>query len=68
MMKCHDFKMHRDKLWPRLNVKSKMLGNEMSKTKGQASIKIPFYLKLHFKSFQIMHGKLSIFSSEISFL
>lgn len=39
MMKCHDFKMHRDKLWPRLNVSSKILGNEMSKTKGQASTK-----------------------------
>lgn len=39
MMKCHDIKMHRDKLWPRLNVSSKILGNEMSKTKGQASIK-----------------------------
>lgn len=42
MMKCHDFEMRRNKLWPRLNVSSKILGNEMSETKGQASIKIPF--------------------------
>ena len=39
MRKWHSFKTQRDKLWPRLNVTSKILGNEMSKTKGQASIK-----------------------------
>lgn len=65
MMKWHDFKLHRGKLWPRLNVSSKILGNEMSKTKDQASIKIPLQLQLHFKSFQIAYGKLPILLSEV---
>lgn len=68
MMKCHDFKMHRDTRWPRLNVSSKILGNEMSKTKGQASIKIPSQLQLHFNSFYSMYSRSSIRPSELSFL